>query len=122
MLAELRCQPPNSSDLNCCDLGVFTAIQARQQEKTTRNIDELIAATTEAYWELPPRVLNAAFLSLQSCMGLCIQANGDNDFKPPHMGKPKLEREGRLPTRVSCSPKTAAIIAASPSSNTLHYS
>ncbi|KAG3195009.1 hypothetical protein PC128_g8828 [Phytophthora cactorum] len=121
ILVELRCQPPNSPDLNCCDLGVFTAIQARQQEKTARNIDELIAATTEASWELPPRVLNAAFLSLHSCMDLFIQANGDNNFKPPHMGKLKLEREGRLPTPVSCSPKTAAIIAASPSSNTPHY-
>ncbi|KAG2786306.1 hypothetical protein PC129_g1566 [Phytophthora cactorum] len=85
MLVELWCQPPNSPDLNYCDLGVFTATLARQQEKTARNIDELIAATTEAYWELPPRVLNAAFLSLQSCMDLCIQANGDNDFKPPHI-------------------------------------
>ncbi|KAG3112003.1 hypothetical protein PI124_g8830 [Phytophthora idaei] len=95
MLVELRCQPPNSPDLNYCDLGVFTAIQARQQEKTARNIDELIAATTEAYWELPPRVLNAAFLSLQSCMDLCIQANGNNDFKLPHMGKVEARTGGK---------------------------
>ncbi|GMF18945.1 unnamed protein product [Phytophthora fragariaefolia] len=52
----LRCQPPNSPDLNCCDLGIFTVIQAQQREITARNIDELVAAVDKAYWEFPHRV------------------------------------------------------------------
>lgn len=72
MQVELRCQPPNSHNLNCCDVGIISAIQARQREKIAHNIDERIAATTEAYWELPSRVLNAVFLSLQSCMDSCV--------------------------------------------------
>ncbi|KAE9265608.1 hypothetical protein PR003_g32404, partial [Phytophthora rubi] len=49
----LKFQPPNSPDLNCLDLGAFHAIQARQQLRSPRTLAELVAATTEAYWELP---------------------------------------------------------------------
>lgn len=41
----LRFPPPNSPNLNCCDLGLFTAVQARQ----IRTIDELIEATEAAF-------------------------------------------------------------------------
>ncbi|KAG2906257.1 hypothetical protein PC114_g11227 [Phytophthora cactorum] len=45
------------------------------------------------YWELPPSTINAAFLSLQGSMDLCILDGGGNAFKPPHIGKAKLQRE-----------------------------
>ncbi|KAG3008451.1 hypothetical protein PC121_g3250 [Phytophthora cactorum] len=61
---ELFCQPPNSPDLNCLDLGLFSAIQARQRLRTPRSIEELVEAVKAAYWELPPSTINAAFLSL----------------------------------------------------------
>jgi hypothetical protein len=99
----LRLQPPNSPDLNCCDLGLFTAVQARQRLRQTRTIDELIAATEAAYWELPPATINATFLSLQCAMDSCIQASGSNKYRIAHMAKAKLEREGRLPVSISCS-------------------
>ncbi|GMF46400.1 unnamed protein product [Phytophthora lilii] len=102
-------QPPNSPDLNCLDLGLFNAIQARL--RTPRNIDQLIEAVSDSYWELPPAIINAAFLSLQGSMDLCIRDGGGNAFKLPHMAKAKLEREGRLPTSVQCSPETAAIVS-----------
>ncbi|KAG6592671.1 Transposase, Tc1-like protein [Phytophthora cinnamomi] len=96
---ELCCQPPNSPDLNCLDLGLFAVIQARQHLRTPRSFDELIDAVTAVYWELPPSTINAA-LSLQGSMDLCIQDTGGNTFKPPHMAKAKLQREGRLPLSV----------------------
>jgi hypothetical protein len=68
--------PPNSPALNYCGLGIFTAIQARQREKSARSLDEAITATAETYWELPARVLYAAFLTLQSSMDMGIQADG----------------------------------------------
>lgn len=44
----LHFQPPNSSDLNCCNLRIFIAIEARQRLRQTKTIDELIAATEAA--------------------------------------------------------------------------
>ncbi|KAG2926031.1 hypothetical protein C6341_g16405 [Phytophthora cactorum] len=108
---ELCCQPPNSPDLNCLDLDLVSAIQARQRLWTQRSIEELVEAVKAAYWELPPSTINAAFLSLQGSMNLCILDRGGNAFKPPHIGKAKLQREGRLPESVQCSPETAAIIS-----------
>ncbi|GMF25502.1 unnamed protein product [Phytophthora lilii] len=108
---ELCCQPPNSPDLNCLDLDLFNAIQARQRLRMPRNIDQLIEAVSDSYWELPPAIINAAFLSLQGSMDSCIRDGGGNAFKLPHMAKGKLEREGRLPTSVQCSPETAAIVS-----------
>ncbi|KAG6616731.1 uncharacterized protein IUM83_17992 [Phytophthora cinnamomi] len=119
---ELCCQPPNSPDLNCLDLGLFAAIQARQRLRTPRSFDELIDAVTAAYWELPPSPINAAFLSLQGSMDLCIQDTGGNTFKPPHMAKVKLQREGRLPLSLQCSPKTAVIVSQRYREQTTHHS
>ncbi|KAG4227141.1 hypothetical protein PC116_g24464 [Phytophthora cactorum] len=44
-------------------------------------------------------------------MNLCILDGGGNAFKPPHIGKAKLQREGRLPEIVQWSPETAAIMS-----------
>ncbi|KAG6943525.1 hypothetical protein JG687_00018398 [Phytophthora cactorum] len=90
---ELCCQPPNSLDLNCLDLDLFSAIQAHQRLRTPLSIEELVEAVKAAYWELPPSTINAAFLSLQGSMDLCILDGGGNAFKPPHIGKAKLQRE-----------------------------
>lgn len=92
----LRFQHANSPDQKSLDLGRFCAIQARQRKKIARTLGELIEAITESYWELPARTNNAAFLSLQDSMDQCIQQRGDNAYKPRHMKKAKLEREGRL--------------------------
>ncbi|KAE9323138.1 hypothetical protein PR003_g17043 [Phytophthora rubi] len=108
---ELRFQPANSPDLNVLDLGLFCAIQARQRKKTARTLDDLIEAITESYWELPARTINVAFLSLQDSMDQCIQQRGDNDYKPRHMKKAKLEREGRLPLSIRCSDEAAVYLA-----------
>ncbi|KAG2799716.1 hypothetical protein PC116_g11794 [Phytophthora cactorum] len=75
---ELVFQPPNSPDLNMLDLGLFTAIQARQRLRMTRDLDELIAAVEASYWELLPATINACFLTLQATMDKCIQEYGGN--------------------------------------------
>ncbi|KAG3182273.1 hypothetical protein PC128_g14738 [Phytophthora cactorum] len=103
-------QPLNSPDLNCTDLGLFSAIQARQRKKNARTIDEFIAAVTEVYWELPARTINSTFLSLQGSMDDCIAQGGDNNYKPRHMKKDKLRREGRLPVSIRCCTRAEAIL------------
>uniref|UniRef100_H3GTP8 Uncharacterized protein n=1 Tax=Phytophthora ramorum TaxID=164328 RepID=H3GTP8_PHYRM len=47
------------------NLGAFNAIQARQQLRSARTVEDLVNATTEAYWELPEETLNNIFLSPQ---------------------------------------------------------
>ncbi|KAG2809137.1 hypothetical protein PC112_g16649 [Phytophthora cactorum] len=44
-------------------------------------------------------------------MDLCILDGGVNALKPPHIGKAKLQREGRLPESVQYSPETAAMMS-----------
>ncbi|KAE9346325.1 hypothetical protein PF008_g8337 [Phytophthora fragariae] len=46
---ELCNQPPNSPDMNCNDLGLFSAVQAQQRKKRSRTIDELIEAGISSY-------------------------------------------------------------------------
>ncbi|KAG6975942.1 hypothetical protein JG688_00001852 [Phytophthora aleatoria] len=82
MNVSLKFQPPNSPDMNCLDLGVFNAIQARQQQRSARNVEELIRATTEAYWELPDET--------QCAMESCIRESGENTYKLGYMSKAKL--------------------------------
>ncbi|ETN21771.1 hypothetical protein PPTG_21137 [Phytophthora nicotianae INRA-310] len=84
---QLCFQPPNSPDLNCLNLSLFSAIQARQRLKCPTTMDELIEAVADSYWELPPSKLNVAFLSLQYSMDMCIKGGGGNAFKPQHMAK-----------------------------------
>ncbi|KAG6961151.1 hypothetical protein JG688_00009249 [Phytophthora aleatoria] len=107
---RLHNQPPNNPDLNCNDLGLFSAIQARQRKKTREQIDELIAAVTEAYWELPARTVNSTFLSLQGSMDDCISQGGDNNYKPRHMKKEKVRHEGRLLVSIRCCTRAEAIL------------
>ncbi|XP_074303611.1 uncharacterized protein LOC141638061 [Silene latifolia] len=45
-------QPPNSPDLNVLDLGFFRAIQALQQKKKSKKVDELVENTMKAFTEL----------------------------------------------------------------------
>ncbi|KAL4171257.1 hypothetical protein KRP22_009353 [Phytophthora ramorum] len=73
--------------MNCLDIGVFNAIQARQQLRSARTVEELVNATTEAYWELPEEALNNIFLSLQCAMESCIREQEENTSKLTHMGK-----------------------------------
>lgn len=102
---RLRCQPPNSPDTNVLDLGFFNAIQSLQHQVPSRSIDDLIAATKNAFVELSETKLNFVFLSLQQCMKAIIESEGSNGYKIPHMGKERLERAGELPETITCDPE-----------------
>jgi hypothetical protein len=90
-------QPPNSPDLNICDLGLFNALQAAYYDKAPRNEVELITMVVETYAEYPHKKINRLFLTLQTICNSILEYHGDNQFKITHMGKERLEREGRLP-------------------------
>ena len=96
-------QPPNSPDLNICDLTFFRALQTMQfREKSTTSV-ELIRAVLNAFEAYQPTKLRDGFLTLQGCMNCILDCNGGNDYKIPHMGKRALERQGILPTTIEAS-------------------
>ena len=99
---RLKCQPPNSPELNVLDLGFFRAIQSLQYEEAPKNIDELVLAVEKAFKALCPKALNRVFLTLQQVMIEVLRNKGGNNFRIPHMQKGKLEREDRLPLSLSC--------------------
>ena len=96
-------QPANSPDFNVLDLGFFSSIQSLQQEKCMMDIDELISATKEAYWDENPQTLDSVWLTLQTCMEASMLEEGNNKYKVPHMGKNKLRKVGKLPRNIKVS-------------------
>nr|GME01584.1 Transposase, Tc1-like protein [Ipomoea batatas]GME17943.1 Transposase, Tc1-like protein [Ipomoea batatas]GME18569.1 Transposase, Tc1-like protein [Ipomoea batatas] len=99
---RLTCQPPNSPNMNVLDLGFFRAIQSLQYQEAPRNVDELVVATQKAFDDISIESLSNVFLTLQLCMVEVMKRFGGNNYKIPHINKQKLEREGRLPTTISC--------------------
>ncbi|ETW01375.1 hypothetical protein H310_06925 [Aphanomyces invadans] len=97
---ELKFQPPNSPDLNVLDLGFFRSIQTIQEENFSRSVDDIIAATDNAWRRVDMMTLNSNFLTLQCCMLEIIRFAGCNSYKIPHMRKNVLSASGRLPESV----------------------
>jgi len=46
---ELKCQPPNSPNLNVLDLGYFKAIQSLKHQVVPENIEQLVKAVREIF-------------------------------------------------------------------------
>ncbi|KAJ0493572.1 hypothetical protein HanRHA438_Chr12g0556251 [Helianthus annuus] len=99
---RLRFQPPNSPDLNVLDLGFFHAIQSLQEQEVLGSIDELVHAVQTSFEKLSSHELNNVFLTLQACMKEIMKVHGSNHYQTPHIGKGKLERQGKLPLQIEC--------------------
>jgi hypothetical protein len=98
---RLEFQPAQSPDMNLCDLSFFPAIQALYYKmRGIRNLDGVIAAVYRAFNIYDPAKINRGFLSLFMNYNCCLQNDGTNKYKMPHMHKRKLERLGRLPVTI----------------------
>ncbi|XP_076903051.1 uncharacterized protein LOC143558005 [Bidens hawaiensis] len=95
-------QPPNNPDLNVLDLGFFRAIQSLQEQEVLGSIDELVHAVQTSFDKMSSHELNNVFLTLQTCMKEIMKVHGINNYQTPHIGKGKLERQGRLPLQIEC--------------------
>jgi hypothetical protein len=93
-------QPPNSPDLNHCDLGFFNAMEKQYNQQCPRNFDDILRLVNKSYWEYPHHKINRLWLTRQQVMNEIIECNGDNTYILPHMNKEKLEREDRLPDAI----------------------
>jgi len=109
---KLIAQPANSPDLNINDLGFFNALQASYYCYCPSNEMELITMATECFEEHPRNKINRIWLTHQSALNETIKHAGDNHYKIPHMGKDKLEREGRLPTALEVTPEATCYLEA----------
>ena len=83
----LRCQPPNSLDLNVLDLGFFNAIQSLQYHSSPKLVDDLIVSVKNAFDNLEMEKLDHVSLVLQRCITETLCNNGGNNYKIPHVGK-----------------------------------
>ena len=72
-------QPPNSPDLNILDLGFFRSIQSLMHKKMPKNIDLMLDAVKEAFYELQPTTLANVWMTLQYVMNEILKAQGSND-------------------------------------------
>ncbi|OMO51810.1 Transposase, Tc1-like protein [Corchorus olitorius] len=75
---------------------------ARPHIQAPRNVDELVAAVEKSFHGYPASKSNRIFLTLQQCMIETMKARGSNRYKIPHISKAILERDGMLPTQMSC--------------------
>ena len=94
----LYTQPPNSPDFNLNDLGFFRALQSDYEDECPEDEAGIIDFVQMAFNRYDHVMINRIWLTLQSCLNCALERNGDNDYKIPHMGKEKLEKEGKLPT------------------------
>ena len=95
-------QPPNSPDTNVLDLGFFRSVQSLQIKERATTIDEIVAATEAAWHKIKYETLLNNFRTYKLVLVEILRHNGDNNFKPPHVGKAKLEWQGQLPAQLSC--------------------
>ncbi|XP_021776077.1 uncharacterized protein LOC110739904 [Chenopodium quinoa] len=90
-------QTAQSPDLNVLDLGLLNVIKSIEYQSFPKNLDELIEKMEEAFEEFDPIMNKHTWITLQSCMIEILEKQGGNNFAPPHMGKRRLDNEGRLP-------------------------
>lgn len=104
LVVTIECQPAQSPDLNVLDLGYFSAIQALQQRKRSKDIEELVTTVEQSFLELEPEKLENIFYTWPACMEQIMLQQGGNGYKIPHLQKSKERRtRGSLPQCYVCS-------------------
>lgn len=98
-------QPPNSPDTNILDLGWFASIQAMFEKEFPKDLKDIVDKVEKSLAEYPHQKLNRIFLSHQACMREILRHKGSTHYDVPHMKKAVLERQGKLPVRLTISPE-----------------
>eukprot|EP00171_Calliarthron_tuberculosum_P001066 IDg1066t1 len=93
---RLKCQPPNSPDLNALDLGFFNSIQSLQDQTVANSVEELLTAVEAAYVEMPRTKVTDTFQTLQKVFECVLKAEGGNNYDlTPEENKHDEHRETR---------------------------
>ncbi|XP_021840380.2 uncharacterized protein [Spinacia oleracea] len=96
-------QPPNSPDMNILDLGFFRSIQSLLHKKMPKDVDAMMQAVHDDFYELEPKTLSNVWYSLQYVWNAILKSQGANEYVLPHVNKARLEAEGRLEEQVRTS-------------------
>ncbi|OQR82258.1 hypothetical protein ACHHYP_16321 [Achlya hypogyna] len=104
LTVTMVCQPASSPDFNILDLGYFNAIQALQQKRRCKTVEDLLRAVELSFRELPRQSLENVFYSLWRCMEASMVIGGRTTYKLPHSNKAKLRKTpGALEQLRNCS-------------------
>ena len=103
-------QPANSPDLNILDLRFFRSIQSLMHKKMPKDVDNMLRAVHNAFYELEPKTLSSVWYSLQFVMNEILKCKGKNEYDLPHHNKKRLQTQGILPTCI-IAPERAIIEA-----------
>ena len=104
LTVTMVCQPASSPDFNILDLGYFNAIQALQQKRRCRTVEDLLRAVQLSFKELPRQSLENVFYTLWRCMEASMVVGGLTTYKMPHSHKAKLRKiPGALEQLRCCS-------------------
>ncbi len=104
LTVEFVCQPAQSPDLNVLDLGYFNAIQALQQQRRSKTLEDLVLAVEESFVELKREALENVFYTWVACMEQVMLEAGGNQYKIPHLKKNQIRKDlGHLPSSYACS-------------------
>ena len=89
-------QPPNSPDLNICDLTFFVSLQARSDrlKKDKKGVQGLMDAVEEAFDEYDRDTLERLFGHLYACYNEILKCEGSNQYDQPHAGVRKNQASG----------------------------
>ena len=68
-------------------------------------LKELIESVEQAYDAYDVKTLAKVYVTLQSVLVEIMKDQGGNTYKPPHMGKDKLIKEGKLPNTLKVESK-----------------
>jgi hypothetical protein len=80
-------QPPNSPDLNICDLSIFYAMEKQVHRIKRRGhgtIQGLADATTQVYNDFSRDTIEIAYGHQWAVFNEILRTEGSNDFKSPH--------------------------------------
>ena len=94
---SLFTQPAQSPDANVNDLAFFNSVQNLCCGAPPKDSFGLIENAKKACSECGPLKINKMWLTHQQCMGETLLLHGGGSCKLPHVGKGKLQRQGRLP-------------------------
>jgi hypothetical protein len=98
-------QPPNSPDLNICDLALFNSLQktADRLKRNAGSIEQLWAAVQLAFEQYDRNTLEICYGHLYACYNEVLFIRGDNQYRSPHNRVRYLHGIGSPLNRVAMS-------------------
>lgn len=88
-------QPPQSPDLNICDLGLFNSMKKRcnQIKRDTKTIPQLIARVQEVFTNYDRVTLDNIWAHQINCYNEILRDLGGNQYTAPHNGSRVRRRD-----------------------------